>query len=138
MKTKLTSLLALTFLFLFSGNSFGGIFDKKDENVILYCTCFSCPDAYYSVDIKNKVISQYIVSYGDIKKGSTFKIEEEREEEDEIFLFGKEEGKNVLSRIRVDKYKYENIVELRIKILNKQGEKLRSNSYTCKQGDKMF
>ena len=40
MKTKpLTFLLVLTFLFLFSGASvvFGGVFDKKDESVVMIC-----------------------------------------------------------------------------------------------------
>ena len=38
MKTKsLTFLLSLTFLFLFSGNSFGGVFDKEDEIASLWC-----------------------------------------------------------------------------------------------------
>jgi hypothetical protein len=40
MKTKpLTFLLALTFLFLFSGASvvFGSLFDNKDESVVMIC-----------------------------------------------------------------------------------------------------
>jgi hypothetical protein len=31
MKTPLTFLLALTFLFLFSGSVYGGVFDKKNK-----------------------------------------------------------------------------------------------------------
>ena len=40
MKTKpLTFLLSFTFLFLFSGSSvvFSGVFDKKDESVVMIC-----------------------------------------------------------------------------------------------------
>tara|TARA_B000000460_G_scaffold180452_1_gene129069 strand:+ start:366 stop:518 length:153 start_codon:yes stop_codon:yes gene_type:complete len=48
MKTKpLTFLLALTFLFLFSGSVFGGVFDKKDENGV-----FTCKTEYYLYAVK--------------------------------------------------------------------------------------
>ena len=57
MKTKpLTFLLALTFLFLFSGSVFGGVFDKKDENGV-----FTCKTEFYlyAVNMNEKTITVY-------------------------------------------------------------------------------
>jgi hypothetical protein len=55
MKKPLTFLLSLTFLFLFSGNSFGGVFDKTDENVVLYCSYFG----RYVINMKDKTVKHY-------------------------------------------------------------------------------
>ena len=53
-------LLALTFLFLFSGNSFGGVFDKKDESVVIY-----------RHQIENAILLQSAqITEGKIRKGS--------------------------------------------------------------------
>ena len=57
MKTKpLTFLLALTFLFLFSGSVYGGVFDKKDENVVFTC---NTEDNLFLVDMNEKTITVY-------------------------------------------------------------------------------
>jgi hypothetical protein len=57
MKTKLTFLPLLTFLFLFSGSVYGrvidetidGVFDRKEKGVGLYCPSW---DYYLLVDMK--------------------------------------------------------------------------------------
>ena len=57
MKTKnLTFLLALTFLFLFSGSVFGGVFDKKDENGVFTC---KAGNYLYAVNMNEKTITVY-------------------------------------------------------------------------------
>jgi hypothetical protein len=136
MKTKLlTFLLSLTFLFLFSGNSFGGIFDKKDENVVLRCLGgFGQSDVYYSVNIKDKTITEYM---GYQFKQSTYKIERENE----IFLFGVKESENGSRQVRIDKHEYKNIIPLTLKNLDKEGNKIPGSStwdYDCIQGVKKF
>ena len=55
MNKKITFLLALTFLFLFSGNSFGGVFDKKDESVVIYCSMWG----HFVINMKDKTVKNY-------------------------------------------------------------------------------
>jgi len=55
MNKPLTFLLSLTFLFLFSGNSFGGVFDKKGESVVLYCPSLG----HYVINMKDKTAKHY-------------------------------------------------------------------------------
>ena len=97
MKTKpLTYLLSLTFLVLFSGSVYGGVFDKKDESVVF--TCKTQRDLF-SVDMNEKTITRYslrghplliykIVEENEVRvKGSRFSSTIEGEGEDwEIIL----------------------------------------------------
>jgi hypothetical protein len=67
MKTKLTFLLSLTFLFLFSGSVYGGViddtfddaFDREDGVVVLSCKSVLHYKFYYSINIKDKVIKRH-------------------------------------------------------------------------------
>ena len=64
MKTKLTFLLSLTFLFLFSGSAYGGVidetfdgvFDRKDGVKGILCMEWN---GYYLVNMKEKTIKTY-------------------------------------------------------------------------------
>ena len=56
MNKQLTFILALTFLFLFSGSVFGGVFDKKDESVVFTC---NTEDNLFLVDMNEKTITRY-------------------------------------------------------------------------------
>ena len=60
MKPKLTYLLALTFLFLFSGSVYGGVFDKKDEITSLFC---ETRRIYLVINMKEKTIKKYSWSF---------------------------------------------------------------------------
>ena len=84
MKTKkLTFLLALTFLFLFSGSVYGGVFDKKDESVVFTC---NTQDYLLSVDMNEKTITKYD-RWGDVVR--IYKIVKENE----VIVKGKGKGK---------------------------------------------
>ena len=139
MKTKLlTFLLALTFLFLLSGNSFGGVFDKEGESVYLYCPAKGIQkNTYLIVNAKDKIITEYKV-FLELKK-STYKIEKENE----VFLFGFQEREGVLWKVRINKHAYKNIIHVQFKTVNKQ--KLEGiedyhvyNPFECTKGDKIF
>ena len=73
-KTKsLTFLLALTFLFLFSGSVYGGVFDKEDESAV-----FTCKTTYnlYWVNRNEKAITEFTL-WGDVNR--IFKINEDNQ-----------------------------------------------------------
>jgi hypothetical protein len=100
MKTKkLTFLLALTFLFLFSGSVYGGVFDKKEESVV-----FTCQTKYdlFSVDMNEKTITRYSLR-GNVLYN--YKIIEENE----IRVKGKGEGVGEHSEIILHKYSYKGL-----------------------------
>ena len=142
MKTKkLTFLLSLTFLFLFSGSVFGGVFDKKDESVVLRCdgTHSVRSDVYYSVNIKDKTITEYKRISGSItfRQSTSYKIKRENEM-NEIFLFGIKESENGLWKVRIDKHEYKNIIPVELKNFDKEGSTRSNWDYDCIQGVKKF
>ena len=73
MKTKLTFLLALTLLFLFSGPVYGGVFNKKDENGVFTC---KAGNYLYAVNMNEKTITVYSLEGISLE---IFKINEENE-----------------------------------------------------------
>ena len=122
MKTKpLTFLLSLTFLFLFSGSVFGGIFDKKDESVV-----FTCQTKYdlFSVDMNEKTITRYTLR-GDVVR--IYKIVKENEV--------RVKGEVELYEIILHKHSYmdKNAIEVfDLKMMSEISRKL------CFVGDKKF
>jgi|TARA_B110000196_G_scaffold300894_1_gene294605 hypothetical protein len=77
MKTKkLTFLLALTFLFLFSGFAFGDIVGKKDTNLMIDCVDGVYPDSTYLIDLEEKTIKLFT---SDLGTNITYKITETSE-----------------------------------------------------------
>jgi hypothetical protein len=93
MKPKLTLLLSLTFLFLFSGSVYGGViddtfvdvFDRKGEGVGLYCKLTSFrgyPSNFYMfISLRDKLIKVDTMSISDLHEGyyDTYKIVGENE-----------------------------------------------------------
>ena len=77
MKTKpLTFLLALTFLFLFSGFAFGDIVEKKDTNLMIDCVDGAYTDSTYLIDLEEKTIKLFT---SDLGINITYKITETSE-----------------------------------------------------------
>ncbi len=103
MKTKpLTFLLALTFLFLFSGSVYGGIFDKKGESVV-----FTCSTTYnlFSVDMNEKTITKYST------KGTVVAIYK-IVMENEVIVKGEGKGKDMGIILHKHSYKVKNVIKL--------------------------
>ena len=102
MKSKLTFLLALTFLFLFSGSVYGGVFDKKDESVVFTC---NTQDNLYSVDMNEKTITKYS-RWGSVVL--IYKIVEENE----VRVNGKGFGEEKEITLHKHSYLEKNVIEL--------------------------
>jgi hypothetical protein len=134
MKTKLTFLLALTFLFLFGGNSFGSVFDKTDESVVLLCVGLrSHKTVFFTVNMKDEVIKEYsgtnaLLSYKITKKN-------------DVYIQGIEEEKDpvAIQSIRITRHTYENHILLRQVYLSKKDPSIdETRNYECKIGNKKF
>ena len=103
-ETSLTFLLSFTFLFLFSGSVYGGVFDKKDENVV-----FTCKTDYefFSVDMNEKTITRY-ERKGDVVR--IYKIVEENEVR--VKGTGEVEGKGLEIILHKHSYMDKEVIEL--------------------------
>jgi hypothetical protein len=136
MKTKpLTFLLALTFLFLFSGSVFGGvidetfddIFDRKDL-VVLRCEGFSYL-RYYSVNLKDKVIKEYKNKRSwEFQTYHIFNM-------DEVYIKGSIEKED--NFISITRHQYEKHIHIRNIWKDKNG-KDKFVTHKCVVGDKKF
>jgi hypothetical protein len=129
----LTSLLVISFLFLFSGSVYGGVFDKKNGVVVLRCLSSSGEIDYYSVNIKDKVIKTH--TFGFVDSSHTYKITKE----DEIQMTGSAEEEMV--SITITKHKYENAILLRHFWINNPGQTNKTTGktyYECVVGEKVF
>ena len=125
MKTKpFTFLLALTFLFLFSGNSFGGIFDKKGESVVLYCSIFG----HYVINMKDKTAKHYYEN--ELKEIYTIN------KENEVLIEGVNKTKDW--GVVIYRHQIENAILLQFAQITE--EKIRKGSKVkyCVIGDKKF
>ena len=139
MKTKkLTFLLALTFLFLFSGSVYGGVidetiddvFDRKGEVVGLYCPT---RDLYFSINLKEKNIKLY-KEYKDDKREllTNMKIIKETG----IYIIGKVEDQTLSYFIDRHVYLDKNIIKVEVNW--KIGDEARKDQYKCLVGEKKF
>ena len=102
MKTKkLTFLLALTFLFLFSGSVYGGVFDKKDEITSLWCK----PDSIYLViNMKEKTIKKYSWSFSSKETSRKLIDTIQIKKVTDFYIYG--ENKTKTSNWTIDRHKY--------------------------------
>jgi hypothetical protein len=127
MNKQLTFLLALTFLFLFSGNSFGGVFDKEDESVVMICKGGL---GSFSINMKEKTIKNYTV--GENKLVETYKINKENE----VFI----EGVNKTNEKFVLFHRHEYGKEIIAGFRGQTDEKNTDYDFssTCSIGDKKF
>ena len=144
MKTKpLTFLLALTFLFLFSGSVYGGVldetldgvFDRKDGVVVLLCVGRG-PSVFFTVNMKEKVIKEYPGT----DAYYTYKINKKNE----VYILGLRtllKGSREKDRVsvRITRHKYQNIIRLRLDNLDIKGPSKRNPiNYECVVGEKEF
>ena len=133
-KTKLTFLLALTFLFLFSGSVYGGVidetfddvFDRKGEVVGIYC---NNNKKYVSINMKEKTIKVY--SRENRLLQDTYKIIRETG----IYIMG--EDKTTSSNLFIDRH--QNYFKGHIRVYYRdKGNNKKNDFYGCVVGDKVF
>jgi hypothetical protein len=148
MKTKpLTFLLALTFLFLFSGSVYGGVFDKEDEITSLYCpsqknTPRGKGNTYLVINMKEKIIKEYSFTR---KLIDTIQIKKVTE----LWIFG--ENKTKTSNWTIDRHLYfrlpqgqglligdKDVVFLTHHLTRKDNGEVTNNNFQCTVGDRIF
>ena len=141
MKPKLTFILSLTFLFLFSGNSFGGVFDKEDEIASLWC---QKKQIYLVINIKEKTIKRFSfsLSYGKTSRNliDTMQIKKVTD----LYIYG--ENKTKTSNWTIDRHKYKiNSAKAGQKTVfvteyfpSKDNGEERINHFGCVVGDRIF
>jgi hypothetical protein len=129
MKPKLTFLLALTFLFLFSGSVFGGVFDKEDEKVGILCLQVG----YFSIDIKEKTVKVFSINK-DKKLTETHKIIKETG----IYIMS--ENKTKTRQYFIDRHTYEDkrIIWINLVTQDEEGNTDKDFHIKCIVGDKKF
>jgi hypothetical protein len=102
MKTKaLTFLLALTFLFLFSGSVFGGVFDKEDEITSLFCKTDSI---YLVINMKEKTIKKYSWTFSTKETSRKLIDTIQIKKVTDFYIYG--ENKTKTSNWTIDRHKY--------------------------------
>jgi hypothetical protein len=101
MKTKLTFLLSLTILFLFSGNSFGGVFDKEDEIASLWC---QKKQIYLVINIKEKTIKRFSFSFSYGKTSRNLIDTMQIKKVTDLYIYG--ENKTKTSNWSIDRHTY--------------------------------
>ena len=137
MKTKLTFLLSLTFLFLFSGSVYGGVidetidgvFDRKGKGVGLYCRNWK---NYILVNMKDKNIKLYHAIDRELQ--NTYKITKETG----VYIMGENEKKTL--QFIIDRHTYfdKNILFVSILAIDKDGKVGKDMHTECIVGDKVF
>ena len=142
MKTKpLTFLLALTFLFLFSGSVYGGVFDKKDEITSLWC---QLENIYLVINIKEKTIKKYSFSF--LTKNTSRKLIDtiQIKKVTDFYIYG--ENKTKTSNWTIDRHKYVipkdteglKTVFVTEHLPSKDNGELRNINTQCFVGDRIF
>ena len=148
MKTKLTFLLSLTFLFLFSGSVYGGVidetiddvFDRKDGVVVLSCLWKSIWKSdvgdgydnktryYFSINMKDKVIKEWE------RKGlsGTYKVDMENE----FSIQGVSNEGGV--KLFISKHSYDKYILILKDIIFDDILLNTTYEYKCSIGDKVF
>jgi hypothetical protein len=130
MNKKLTFILSLTFLFLFSGSVYGGVFDKTDESVGLYCPTW---EEYFSINMKEKTVK--IFSY---KKDKELLENHKIIKETGVYIMSENEPKE--RQYFIDKHTYldQNILLVTFVKRDKDGKILQHIDGRCIVGDKKF
>jgi hypothetical protein len=141
MKTKpLTFLLALTFLFLFSGSVFGGVFDKKDEITSIWCLD---KRIYLVIYMKEKTIKKYSFSLS-VKKTSRKLIDTiQIKKVTDFYIYG--ENKTKTSNWTIDRHKYNIPIDTQKRnvfvtehLPSKDNGEVRNITSQCLVGDRIF
>ena len=101
MKTKLTFLLSLTFLFLFSGSVYGGVFDKEDEITSLFC---ETRRIYLVINMKEKTIKKYSWSFSSKETSRKLIDTIQIKKVTDFYIYG--ENKTKTSNWTIDRHKY--------------------------------
>ena len=142
MKTKqLTSLLALTFLFLFSGSVYGGVFDKEDEITSLWC---QGNKIYLVINMKEKTIKKYSFSF--LSKETSRKLIDtiQIKKVTDFYIYG--ENKTKTSNWTIDRHKYFipsetgglKTVFVTEHLPSKDNGEVRNFDFGCLIGDRIF
>ena len=140
MNKKLTLLLSLTFLFMFSGSVYGGVIDETIDNVFdrkgeVVLSCFLENEGHYSYIVlnrKDKVI-KFFLNYS-VEEYKTFEIVKENE----VFIRGEIEGRK--SVLFITKHIYEKHVQIiwdRTET-NPMITFVKKTNHKCSIGDKKF
>ena len=156
MKPKLIFLLSLTFLFLFSGSVYGGVFDKTDGVVVLSCdnsenTSGTSDDTsgtivgrkYFVINLKDKVIKATSTITG-LTLPLPFAVEEnyrnyEIVKDDEVFIKGKGIGNKSYREpfLFITKHEYEKNIFVVQRWKDEDGKR-KDLFLHCTVGEKKF
>ena len=142
MKTKqLTFLLALTFLFLFSGSVFGGVFDKEDEITSLFC---ETRRIYLVINMKEKTIKKYSWSFSSKETSRKLIDTIQIKKVTDFYIYG--ENKTKTSNWTIDRHKYFipsetgglKTVFVTEHLPSKDNGEVRNFDFGCLIGDRIF
>jgi hypothetical protein len=130
MNKKLTFLLALTFMFLFGSFAKGGVFDKEDEGVGLYCPNW---DEYFAINMKEKTVKIF-----SNKKDKELLENHKIIKETGVYIMSENETKK--RQYFIDKHTYldQNILMVTFVKRDKDGKIFQDTDGRCIVGDKKF
>ena len=130
MKPKLTFLLALTFMFLFGSFAKGGVFDKEDEGVGLYCPNW---DEYFAINMKEKTVKIF-----SNKKDKELLENHKIIKETGIYIMS--ENKTKTRQYFIDRHTYEDkhIIWINLVTRDEEGKIDKDFRIKCIVGDKKF
>ena len=145
MKTKRTFLLALTFLFLFSGSVYGEVFDRKDEIVVLFCDddpFYFCEyntgrKLHYKMHLKGKTIDEFC----GIAQTATYEIIKQ-DYHPELYIVGR--NKNPTQRwksprnIMISRYSINQESNPVVELWKSQDMEIFQSNGKCRVGKKRF
>jgi hypothetical protein len=138
MKTKLTLLLSLTFLFLFSGSVYGGViddtlddvFDRNGEGIGLFCPTWK---QYFVINMKEKTVKVFS-SNKDRKLDENHKIIKETK----FYIMSEDETKKRQYFIDRHTFLEKNILQVTFIHKDKDGKIDKDLYVRCIVGDKVF
>ena len=140
MKTKLTFLLSLTFLFLFSGSVYGGVFDKEDEITSLFC---ETQRIYLVINMKEKTIKKYSWSFSSKETSRKLIDTIQIKKVTDFYIYG--ENKTKTSNWTIDRHKYNIPIDTQKRnvfvtehLPSKDNGEVRNITSQCLVGDRIF
>ena len=142
MKIKpLIFLLALTFLFLFSGSVFGGVFDKKDEITSIWCLD---KRIYLVIYMKEKTIKKYSFSFSTSTNASRKLIDTiQIKKVTDFYIYG--ENKTKTSNWTIDRHKYNIPIDTQKRnvfvtehLPSKDNGEVKNRNTQCLVGERIF
>ena len=140
MNKKLTFLLALTFLFLFSGSVYGGVFDKEDEITSLFC---ETQRIYLVINMKEKTIKKYSWSFSSKETSRKLIDTIQIKKVTDFYIYG--ENKTKTSNWTIDRHKYNIPIDTQKRnvfvtehLPSKDNGEVRNFDFGCLIGDRIF